>query len=119
MVCITETVSRGTDEVTTKNELKLLALVPVFGAAGAAATAAMWHLFSRTLMALTPPPYTVLGCVVSGLFGPVAVGAVVWYASREARVLRGPAGVGLGIVLATELAFYVPLGFMVVAFSQT
>ncbi len=46
-----------------------------------------------------------LGCVVSGLFGPVVVGAIVWFASRETRVLRGPAGVGLGIVLATELAF--------------
>lgn len=101
-----------------KNELTHFALVPVFGLAGAAATAAMWQLFNATLMAFTPPPYAVLGCVVSGLFGPVIVGAFVWLASREARVFRGPAGVGLGIVLATELAFYVPLGFMVVAFSQ-
>jgi hypothetical protein len=100
-----------------RNEFKLLALVPVFGMAGAAATAMLWQVFSWTLMTLIPPPYAVLGCAVSGLLGPLLVGFAVWRASREARAFRGPAAVGLGIVLATELAFYVPLGFMVAAFS--
>lgn len=101
-----------------KTEFKLLALVPVFGAAGAAATALMWHIFSWTVMALTPPAYAVLGCVLSGLVGPIFVGITVWLASREARAFRAPAAVGLGIVLAAELALYVPLGFMVAAFSM-
>ncbi len=102
-----------------KHDLKLLALIPVFGTIGAAATAFMWQLFDFTLMEFTPPSYAVLGCVLSGLFGPVLVGVIVWCTSHCAQAVRWPAGVGLGIVLATELAFYVPLGFIVVAFSHT
>lgn len=101
-----------------QHDLQILGLVPVFGVIGAAATAGLWHLFAWTLMDLTPPSYAVLGCVLSGLLGPILVGAVVWIASHGAQHVRWPAGVGLGLVLATELAFYVPLGFMVVAFSQ-
>lgn len=101
-----------------KKDLKLLGLVPVFVMIGAAATAAFWYLFHLALADVTPPSYAVLGCVVSGLLGPVLVAAVVWTASHDARFVRWPAGVGLGIVLATELAFYVPLGLMVAAFSQ-
>lgn len=98
------------------DDLKLLGLASIFGAAGAAATASMWQAFDIALMALTPPPYAVLGCVMSGLVGPLAVGALVWINTRNAPNLRWPAGVGLGMVLAVELAFYLPLGFMAVAF---
>lgn len=101
-----------------KNDLKLLALVPVFGAAGAAATALMWQIYAITLMRSTPPSYAVLGCALAGLFGPVFVGAAIWTAGRRAHFVRWPAGVGLGTVLATELAFYIPLGFMAAAFSS-
>lgn len=101
-----------------RHELKILGLVPVFGMLGAAATAGLWRLFALTLMDLAPPSHAVLGCAVSGLFGPLLVGAIVWIAGRGANHVRWPAGVGLGLVLATELAFYVPLGFMVVAFSK-
>ena len=38
-----------------KNDLKLFALVPVYGAAGAAGTALMWQIYAATLMRLTPP----------------------------------------------------------------
>lgn len=99
-----------------REDLRLLGLASIFGVAGAAATAAMWQVFAFTLMELTPPPYAVLGCGVSGLVGPLAVGAVVWIATRSTPMLRWPAGVGLGMVLAAELAFYLPLGFMAVAF---
>jgi hypothetical protein len=102
-----------------KNDLKLLMLVPIFGVAGAAATVAMWYLFVFTLAALTPPSHVVLGCIVSGLIGPLAVACVVWPATRDASNLRWPACIGLGMVFATELAFYLPLGFMTVAFHGT
>lgn len=98
------------------HDLKLLGLVPAFCAAGAAATASMWYVFHFTLAALTPPHYEVLGCIVSGLIGPIVVAAVVWLATRKKSAVRWPAGLGLGMVLATELAFYLPLGFMAVAF---
>jgi len=102
-----------------KNDLKLLVLVPAFGVAGAAATVAMWYLFIFTLGAFTPPSHVVLGCIVSGLIGPVAVACVVWSVTRDASNLRWPASIGLGMVFATELAFYLPLGFMAVAFHGT
>lgn len=104
--------------MTVYSDLKFFGLVPLFGAMGAAATAAMWQVFSLTLMELTPPPYAVLGCAVAGLFGPLTVCLAVWISTRKRPALRWPAGVGLGMVLATELAFYVPLGFMTAAFQQ-
>lgn len=98
--------------------VKLLCLATVFGTLGAAATAAMWRLYDLTLMQNTPPAYSVLACVVVGLLGPLAVGALVWLVTQEARRYRWPAVVGLGIVLAAEVAFYVPIGFIAVAFHQ-
>ncbi len=101
------------------DHLKLLGLASIFGAAGAAATVSMWQVFDIALWAFTPPPYTVLGCFISGLIGPLAVATVVFLATRMKSALRWPAGLGLGMVLATELAFYLPLGFMAVAFHAS
>jgi hypothetical protein len=103
-----------------RDELRHFALVPVFGIAGALATAVMWQVFAATWLAQVPPPYEILACVVAGLIGPPSVWALVWLATRgpkrsALRELRPPALVGLGLVLATELAFYLPLGFFAIA----
>jgi len=104
-----------------KDELKLLGMVPIFGATGALATAAAWHV-SITLMDLVPARLAVLSCLVTGLAGPLIVWGIVWLATRSLRTpldvaLRRSAFVGLGLVFAAELGFYIPLGFFAIAFS--
>ena len=105
-----------------KDELKLLGMVPIFGATGALATAATWQVFAITLMDLVPAKLAVLFCLVAGLAGPVIVWVLVWFATRSSRTplevgLRRSAFVGLGLVFAAELGFYIPLGFFAIAFS--
>lgn len=105
-----------------KDELKLLGMVPIFGATGALATAAAWQVFAITLMDLVPAKLAVLSCLVAGLAGPIIVWGMVWLATRNLRTpfevgLRRSAFVGLGLVFAAELGFYIPLGFFAIAFS--
>jgi len=104
-----------------KDEFKLLGLVPLFGIAGALSTAAVWRIFAITVMDLVPAEFAVLACVVAGLAGPVVVWALVLLATGIESLpglsaLRRPATIGIGLVLATEIGFYVPLGFFAIAF---
>ena len=104
------------------DEFRFLGMAPLFGAAGALATAAAWHIFAFTLLDLVPARLAVLSCLVAGLAGPLVVWATVWFATRRRRTLfasalRRAATVGLGLVLAAELGFYIPLGFFAIAFS--
>lgn len=108
-------------EIGMNDELRFLGLTPLFGVIGALATAAAWHVFAVTLLNLVPAQLAVLSCLVAGLAGPVAVWATVWIMTRRRRTLfasavQRAASVGLGIVLAAELGFYIPLGFFAIAF---
>ena len=103
-----------------KHELKLFGLVPLFAVVGALSTAVMWQVFAMTLMDVVPSDLAVLACVVFGLIGPPVVWAAVLLATRSQRKpglreLRRPAAIGIGIVFATEVGFYVPLGFFAIA----
>ena len=104
-----------------RDDLKLYTLVPVFAAAGGVATGLVWLAFSLTFLPLIADRYAVLACVVVGLLGPFLVWVLVWCWSRGighdggTGILR-PAAIGLGLASATELAFYVPIGFLTVAF---
>jgi len=104
-----------------KDDLKLYIMVPLFAAAGGMATALVWLVFSVTFLPSVADRYAVLACVLVGLLGPVLVWSLVWGWSlrvtrnRRAAILR-PASIGLGLASATELAFYVPIGFLTVAF---
>lgn len=107
------------------DDLKIYILVPFFAAVGGVATGLVWLAFSLTILPAVADRYTVLACVLVGLLGPVLVWFLVWGWSRRvarnrrAGILR-PASIGLGLATATELAFYVPIGFLTVAFySQT
>lgn len=104
-------------------ELKFLSLAPLFAAIGALATAAVWHVFAITLLHLVPEPLAVLSCLVAGLAGPVGVWAAVCISTRSQKTLfvsglRRAASAGLGLVLAAELGFYIPLGFFAIAFQS-
>mgnify|MGYP001824906842 CR=1 FL=1 len=104
-----------------KEEIKLLGLTPLFGLTGAIATALVWHLYAATIIAFVPQQLTLLACFAAGLVGPPIVWAGLWLATRPARRsvwdgLRGPAATGLGLVFATQLAFYIPIGFFTLAF---
>lgn len=106
-----------------KHEFKLLGLTPLFGLAGAAATALVWQIYAVTIIGLVPQQLTLLACFAAGLIGPPIVWAVLWLATRPARrsvwnSLRGPAATGLGLVFATQLAFYIPIGFFTIAFHH-
>jgi hypothetical protein len=102
-------------------DFKFFGLTPLFGAVGALATAAAWHIFAFTLLDLVPAQLAVLSCLVAGLAGPLLVWVTVWIMTRRrgtlfASALRRAASVGLGLVLAAELGFYIPLGFFAIAF---
>lgn len=104
------------------DELKFFGLAPLFGILGALATAGAWHLFAVTALGFVAPDLAVLACVLAGLAGPVAVWVAVWVATRRpkaaaASAVRRSASVGLGLVLAAELGFYLPLGFFAIAFA--
>jgi predicted membrane-bound spermidine synthase len=108
-------------EVTVYDEFKFLGLAPLFGVFGALATAAAWQIFAFTLLDQVPAQLEVLSCLVAGLVGPLVVWLAVWIATRRRRSslafsLRRSASVGLGLVLAAELGFYIPLGFFAIAF---
>jgi hypothetical protein len=100
------------------DDLKVLVLVPIFGVVGAAATLGMWWVFDVAIAARVSPAHTTLACIVFGLLGPAAVAGGIWLITKRGQTIRWPAGFGLGMVFATELAFYLPIGFMAVAFHQ-
>jgi hypothetical protein len=102
-------------------DFKFFGLTPLFGVVGALATAAGWHLFAFTMLDLVPAQLAVLSCLVAGLAGPMVVWITVAAVTRRQRTLfasalRRAASVGLGLVLAAELGFYIPLGFFAIAF---
>ena len=106
-----------------KEEIKLLGLAPLFALAGASGTAAAWHIFAATLSTSVPEQLTVLSCFVVGLAGPPAIWIALWLATRPVRrsvwdALRAPAATGLGLVFASQLAFYIPIGFFTIAFHH-
>ena len=102
-------------------ELKGLGLAPLFGAVGALATVVAWHLFAAMLLGLIPSKLALLWCLIAGLAGPVVVFLAVWIATRRTRtaiasVVRRSASLGLGLVFAAELGFYIPIGVFAIAF---
>jgi len=81
----------------------------------------MWRIFAVTLMDLVPGQFAVLACVLAGLACPVVVWVMVLLATRSQRrpglrEIRRSATIGVGFVFATELGFYLPLGFFAIAF---
>lgn len=103
------------------DDFRFFGMAPLFGVIGALATAAAWHLFAVTLLDLVPAQFAVLSCLVAGLGGPLLVWFTVLIMTRQRRtlfasVVRRAASVGLGLVLAAELGFYIPLGFFAIAF---
>ena len=103
------------------DELKFLGLTPLFGICGAAAPAVAWQVFAVTLLDAVPAQLAVLSCMIAGLGGPAAIWLIVWIGTQRrqngsAAAVRQSASVGLGLVLATELGFYIPLGFFAIAF---
>ena len=102
-------------------DFRFFGLTPLFGAVGALATAAAWHIFAITCLDLVPAQLAVLSCLVAGLAGQLVVWIAVLTVTRGQRTLfasalRRSASAGLGLVLAAELGFYIPLGFFAIAF---
>lgn len=105
------------------DELGYLGLAPLFGAAGAMATVAAWHLYAVLFMEMVPTQLALLVCLLVGLAGPTVVLSIVWTATRSggnpvASAVRRSATLGLGLVVAAELGFYIPLGFFAIAFQS-
>jgi hypothetical protein len=102
-------------------ELRQIGLMFVFGLTGAAATVLTWHVFAAIAMPMVRDDLVELACFSSGLAGPLAVLLVVWFVTRNRiaqarKALRWPAVAGLGVVVAAQLAFYIPLGFLCIAY---
>jgi hypothetical protein len=103
------------------DEFKFLGLTPLFGVSGAAATAVAWQIFAVTLLDVVPAQLAVLSCMIFGIGGPAAVWLMVWIGTQRRNdqsvsAVRQSASVGLGLVIATEVGFYIPLGFFAIAF---
>jgi hypothetical protein len=110
-------------EANMNDELRFLGMAPLFGVAGALATAVAWHVFAVTVLDMVPAQFAVLSCLVAGLGGPAAVWLAVWMMARRRRTPRAcamthAASLGLGLVLAAEIGFYIPLGIFAVAFFE-
>jgi hypothetical protein len=104
------------------DELKFFGLAPLFGILGALSTVVAWQLFAVVLIDAVPDRLQVLACLAVGLVGPMVVWLTVWTmslirAQEFPSVVRRSAAVGLGLVLAAELGFYIPLGFFAIAFG--
>jgi predicted membrane-bound spermidine synthase len=104
------------------DELKFFGLAPLFGVLGALSTVVAWHLFAVLMIDAVPDQLQVLSCLIVGLVGPVVVWLTVWVMTRIrakdfSAVIRRSASVGLGLVLAAQVGFYVPLGFFAIAFA--
>ena len=104
------------------DELKFAGLAPLFGMFGALATAFAWEVFAVAFLDVVPAHLAVLSCLVAGLGGPALLWIAVWVLTRRrptlsASVVRRSASVGLGLVVAAELSFYIPLGFFAIAFQ--
>ena len=105
------------------DEFRFFGMAPLFGVFGALATAAAWQVFAMTLLDLVPAQLSVLSCLVAGLAGPPVIWLAVWVTTRRRRthfaaLVQQAAALGLGLVLAAELAFYIPLGFFAIAFNS-
>lgn len=103
------------------DDLKFFALAPLFGILGALSTAVAWQLFAVLMIHVVPDRLQVLSCLMVGLLGPVVVWLTVRIMTRIRRrefsvVVGQSASVGLGLVLAAQLGFYIPLGFFAIAF---
>jgi predicted membrane-bound spermidine synthase len=103
------------------DDLKFFGLAPLFGLLGALSTALAWRLFAVAMLDVVPDRLQVLSCLVVGLVGPTVVWITVWITTRirareSSSVVRNSASVGLGLVLAAQLGFYIPLGFFAIAF---
>ena len=103
------------------DDFKFFGLAPLFGILGALSTVVAWQLFAALMIDAVPDRLAVLSCLVVGLLGPVVVWCTVWIMTRIrakdfSSVVRRSASVGLGLVLAAQLGFYVPLGFFAIAF---
>jgi hypothetical protein len=108
-------------EAQVKHDMAFLTMAPAFGAVGALATAAVWQLFAVSLINFVPEQLTVLSCLAAGVAGPLVVWGILLTATRGrstgmSGALRRAASVGLGLVVAAELGFYIPLGFLAIAF---
>ena len=105
-----------------RDELTFIGLAPLFGVFGALATAIAWEVFAIAFLEVVPAQLAVLCCLVAGLSGPALLWIAVWILTRHpptlsASVVRRSASVGLGLVIAAELSFYIPLGFFAIAFQ--
>lgn len=102
-------------------QLKQLGLMVGFGLLGALATLLSWYAFAEALSRWVPREFLELSVFSVGLLGPLTVWMVVILGTRlrsgsRMELVRVTAGAGLAVVAATQLAFYVPLGFMCLAF---
>ncbi|MCP4897259.1 MAG: hypothetical protein GY906_09845 [bacterium] len=102
--------------------VKQLGLMVVFGFVGALATLATWHGATGFLSVLVPRQLLELSVFCVGLLGPLVVWTAVLAATRRRsratlEMVRSTAAAGLAVVAATQLVFYVPLGFMCLAFN--
>jgi len=104
------------------DQLRQILLLVAFALAGATSTAAMWLVFSMTLQPVVPGNLATLACLAMGSAGPIVMWFVVYLAVRNrppqaGRKVLVPATIGLSLALATQLAFYIPLGFFATAFA--
>ncbi len=101
-------------------QLRLTGWMTVFGALAVLATGVAWRVAAVTVVPHVDAARAELAVFVAGFVGPILVVAASWLLARpfaSCSVVRAAAVAGVAVVVAAQLAFFVPLGMLCTAVS--
>jgi hypothetical protein len=99
-------------------QLRLTGWMTIFGALAVLATGVAWRVAAVAVVPHVDTARTELALFVTGLLGPILVVAAAWWLARpfaSCAVVRAAASAGVAVVVAAELAFFVPIGMLCTA----
>jgi len=99
-------------------QLRLTGWMTVFGALAVVATGVAWRVAAVVLVPHVDAARAELALFVAGLIGPLLVAATAWWLARpfaSCAVVRAAASAGVAVVVAAQVAFFVPIGMLCTA----
>jgi len=99
-------------------QLRLTGWMTAFGALAVLATGVAWRVAAVTVVPHVDAAGAELAVFVVGLVGPILVVTASWLLARPfaaCDAVRAAAVAGVGVVIAAQLAFFVPLGMLCAA----
>ena len=99
-------------------QLRLTGLMTLFGALAVCATGLAWRVAAVTVVPYVDGAHAELALFTTGLVGPALVVAGAWLLARpvaSCESVRAAAATGVAVVVAAQLAFFVPIGLLCTA----